>query len=71
MPDEAHVILIRAKLTEKYGALWKAAHEMSFGALSGAQLLTALRTLPMHPGYAKNIEDAIGINPNSYAKEMA
>lgn len=71
MPDDAHVELIRVKLTEKYGSMWQAANSMSFSAMSGAQLLTALRSLPMHPGMAKSIEDAIGINPNSFAKEMA
>jgi hypothetical protein len=66
MRDEPHVELIRTKLVEKYGAFYRAAHLMSFGALSGAQLLTALRNLPMHAGYAGLIEEAIGINPNQF-----
>ena len=71
MSDEPHVTLIRSKLTEKFGSLWQAAHSLSFGALSGTQLLTQLRNLPMHPGYAETIEQEIGINPNSFTKETA
>ena len=68
--DEPHVELIRAKLVEKHGALYRAANQLSFSTISGAQLLTSLRNLPMDPGMAAIIERDIGINPNSFIKSV-